>query len=183
MCQWLWIMVGYAELVVVNHGVLCWVSGCESVRLMLSQWLWIIVSYTEPVVGNHDVNAMPLGVNHVVLFWASRWESRCERFASRCESLWIMMSQWLWNIVSYTKPVVVNHCVLCWDECVGIMVCYAESVIVYHCVLCWAGCVWIMVCYADPVVGNHGVNATPVGVNHCELCRACDCESCVILCQ
>jgi hypothetical protein len=30
--------------VVVNHGVLCWTSGCESWCVMLSQWLWIMVT-------------------------------------------------------------------------------------------------------------------------------------------
>jgi hypothetical protein len=45
-------------------------------------------------------------------------------------------------------------------------------------------CVEIMVCYSEPVVGNHGVNAVPVGVNHCELCGASGCESLsVIMCQ
>ena len=40
MCQWLCIMVCYAESVVVNYAVLC---------------LCIMVSYTEPVVVNHGL--------------------------------------------------------------------------------------------------------------------------------
>ena len=48
-------MVCYAELVVVNHGVLCPASGCESWCVMLGQWLSIIVSYDEPVVVNHGM--------------------------------------------------------------------------------------------------------------------------------
>jgi hypothetical protein len=37
-CSGLWIMVYYAELVVVNHGLSYWTSGCESWFIMLSQW-------------------------------------------------------------------------------------------------------------------------------------------------
>jgi hypothetical protein len=48
-------MVCYSEPVVVNHGVLCWASGCESWCAMLNQWLCIMVCYAEPVVVNHGV--------------------------------------------------------------------------------------------------------------------------------
>jgi hypothetical protein len=54
LCQWFWIMLRYAEPVVVYHGVLCWASG-ESWCANLSQWLWIMVSYADPVVANHCV--------------------------------------------------------------------------------------------------------------------------------
>jgi hypothetical protein len=50
-------MVCYDEPVVVNHGVLCCASDCESWCVMLSQWSCIMVCYSEPVI-----------VNHVVLF-------------------------------------------------------------------------------------------------------------------
>ena len=127
--QWWWIMENYAQPVLVNHGV------------MLSQWLWIsvlcwtmcveiMVCYSEPVVGNHCVNAVPVVVNHCLLYCASR-----------CDSWWVLLSQWLWTIVSYAEAVVVKHCELCRDQCVGIMMCYAEPVGVNHCELCWAsGC-------------------------------------------
>jgi hypothetical protein len=59
-------LVCYAEPVVMNHGVLCWASDCESWCAMLSQWLCIILCYAEPVVVNHDV-----------LFCASGCESWC----------------------------------------------------------------------------------------------------------
>jgi hypothetical protein len=64
--QRLWIMVWYAEQVVVNHFEWWWASGCESWCVMLSQWLWIMVSYDEPVM-----------VNHGVLWWDSGCESWC----------------------------------------------------------------------------------------------------------
>jgi hypothetical protein len=48
-------MVCYAELVVVNHGVLYRASGCKSWCVLLNQWLGIIVCYAEPVVVNHGV--------------------------------------------------------------------------------------------------------------------------------
>jgi hypothetical protein len=41
-CQWLWITVCYAGPLVVNRGVLCWASGCDSWCAMLCKWLWII---------------------------------------------------------------------------------------------------------------------------------------------
>jgi hypothetical protein len=88
---------------VVNHGLSCrasgcesWLimltSGCESWWVMLSQWFWIMLFYDEPVV-----------VNHVVLCWASVCESWC-----------VILSQWLWIMVCYIKPVVVNPSVSCW---------------------------------------------------------------------
>ena len=39
LCWLLRIMVCYAEAVVVNHGVLSLTSGCESLYAMLSRWL------------------------------------------------------------------------------------------------------------------------------------------------
>jgi hypothetical protein len=46
--------VSYAEPVVVNHGVLCGASGCESWSVILSQWLFIMVCIAEQVIVNHD---------------------------------------------------------------------------------------------------------------------------------
>ena len=42
-------------------------------------------------------------MKYVLLFWASGFES-----------WWVMLSQWLWIMVCYSEPVVVNHGVLCW---------------------------------------------------------------------
>jgi hypothetical protein len=36
MSQWLWIMMCYAELVVIYHSVLFWANGCESWCVMLN---------------------------------------------------------------------------------------------------------------------------------------------------
>ena len=46
-------MVIYAETVVVNHGVFCCASGCESCCSILRERLWIMVRYAEPVVVDH----------------------------------------------------------------------------------------------------------------------------------
>jgi hypothetical protein len=79
-CKLLWIMVSYAEAVVVTHGEICWASGCQPRCALLSHWLWIIVSNAEPVVVNYCAlsraecvgimvcYAEPLVVNHGVLF-------------------------------------------------------------------------------------------------------------------
>ena len=45
-------MVCYAEPVVINHGVLCGATGCESWGAMMSQWWLIMVGHAEPVVVN-----------------------------------------------------------------------------------------------------------------------------------
>jgi hypothetical protein len=218
MCQWLWIMLCYAEPIVgnhelnvvpvdvnhvvlcctsavvlcwasrleswcepvsvgVNHGELCWSSGYESWCVMLYKWSWILERYAQPVV-----------VIHVVLYLANGCESCCASGYESCcamlnQSLEITnwtLCQWMWIMLCYAKSVVVNHCELCWASgCetlwamprywLWIIVRYAEPVVVNHCVLCWAGYVRIMVCYAEPVVGNHGVNAVPMGVNHCVM--------------
>jgi hypothetical protein len=65
----------YTEPVVVNHGVLCGASGCESWCFIRSHWLWIMVCYTEPVVVSHDVYC----------------------WASGCESWFVLLCQWLWH--------------------------------------------------------------------------------------
>ena len=145
--KWLWIMANYDVPVVVNHVVLCLANGCELWWVMLWQWLWIMLYYAEPVVGNHDVNAVTVCVNHIVLFWASRWESRCEHCASRCESWWAMLKQWLgitlrmlckwvWITMCYSVPIGVTHGELCWGSC-------CESCCVIMCQW-W----WFMLCYA-----------------------------------
>ena len=140
-CESLWVMlrqllciiVSSAQSAVVKHGVLCLTSDCDSWCFMLSQWLLFMVCYAEPVVVNHGVLCVFVVVIHVVLCWASEWKSRCECCGSGCESWWAMLSKWLWIIVRYAEPVVVNH-----DE------------------VCCASGLWIMVCYAVPVVVNHG---------------------------
>jgi hypothetical protein len=146
----------------VNHGMLWCASGCASCCAMLRKWLnmvsyadqvfvihgeicWgsvfllVMVSYAQPVVVNHGVLCSAIG----------------------CETLWVMVSQWLWMMECYAEPVVVKQCALCRAECVGIMVCYAEPVGVDHCEWCWAigfesWCVilckymWTMVRFAAP---------------------------------
>jgi hypothetical protein len=169
LCQWVWIMLCYSEQVVqnhevndmpvgVNHGELCWASGCESRCAILSQWLWIIVNYVEPVVVKHCELCWANGCvslcvivgwvcgNYGMLCWASRWESRGEHCACRCESWWDMLKQWLgitlrmlcklvW-IMCYYVPIGVTHGELCWGS-------GCESCCVIMCQ--W---LWIMLCYA-----------------------------------
>ena len=158
--KWLWTMLCFVEWVGVNHGVLCWASGCELCRVMLSQWLWlwIMLCYAEPgcyesqcamlsqwlqIIANY---AEQVVVNHVVLCWVGGCESWCFLcWASGCESWCVMMSQWLWIMDCHAVPKVVNHGELCWAS--G----------------CESWCVmlsqWLlsMVFYAEPVVVNHGV--------------------------
>jgi hypothetical protein len=156
----LWIMASYTEQVTMNHGLLYYASGCESwwVMLcqvceswcvMLSQWLWIMVIYAEPnscesccvILSRlcliYGVLCRAIGYKwyepvvgkYGVLCWPSDSESWC-----------VMLSKWLWVIVSYAEPVVVNHGVQCWASgcellCVMLnqwllfMVCYPEPVV------------------------------------------------------
>jgi hypothetical protein len=152
--------------VVVNHGVLYWVSGfelccamlvnnsglycasgCEFV--MLCQLLWVMVSYivprvcimvcnAEPVLWIMVCYVEPVVVNHVVLCCSSG-----------CESWWAIMSQWVLIMVCYCEAVVVNHGVLLWasgreswwgmmSQWFWIVVCYAKPMILNHVVLLWA---------------------------------------------
>ena len=131
---------------VVNHGVLCWDSSCESC-VMLSQWLWIMLCYAEPVGVIHCALCWAIGceswcaiqtrvvVNHRVVCWAEWLWIMCYNEAGGCEWCCAILSQWVWIIVwwlwimlCYTEPggcesccimlsrVVVNHCVLCWGS-------------------------------------------------------------------
>jgi hypothetical protein len=45
-------MAFYTKPVVVNHGVLCGASGCESWCVLLSQWLLIMMYIAEEVILN-----------------------------------------------------------------------------------------------------------------------------------
>jgi hypothetical protein len=144
--QWLWIIVKYAEPVVVKHCELYWASGCESYCVMLRR-----------MYGNHGV-----------LCCARRWGSRCERCANGCESCCAIMSQsleitmwtlcqWLWIMLCYSRqeqiawnyhvhavPVGVNHGEFCLDI-------WCES-----CCAILSKWLWIMAIHAVPVVVNHG---------------------------
>jgi hypothetical protein len=181
LCQWIWIVFCYPEQVDGNHCLLCW-TGCVGI-------MWC---YAEQLAENHGVNAVPVGwimvsyaksvvVNHVVLLCASR-----------CDSRWVFLNQWLWHIVSYAcvmlNRVCGNHGVFYWtsgwesrceccasgceswwsllNQCLWIMVRYAEPVVVNHGDVCWTSGLWIIVCYAVPVV-----------VKHCELYWASGCET------
>ena len=156
---------------------------------MLCQWLWIMFCYAVPVVGNHHVNTvpvdinpvlpdwarrlesrsvhMPVGVNHCELYWASGCESRVLCGANVSESLWIVLSYWFSNNVSYTEILVVNHCELCWASGYALL---------WGMLSQW---LWIVVMYADTVVVNHGVLwLASVCVKHVALFWANGWESC-----
>jgi hypothetical protein len=129
----MWIMVCYAEPVVMYLDVRCWASGCETWCVIPRQWLWIMVSYDKPVV-----------VNLGEVCWDSGCESRCYDesvvvnrgelcWAYGCESWCAMLSQWLWIKVSFAEPVILNHGVLCWAS--GYVSCMIHNhwrSIIYH---------------------------------------------------
>jgi hypothetical protein len=143
LCQRLWIVAWYCKPVVVNHGVLCWASGCESWCVLLSQWLLIMVCFTEPVntpwlittgsvnhtmihnhwlsIAHHD--SQPLARNTMPRF--TTFGSVCYTeavvvnhgvlyWSSGCESWCVFLSQWLWIMGYYTERVVVNHGGIYW---------------------------------------------------------------------
>jgi hypothetical protein len=202
LCQRLWIMACDIEPVVVNHGVLYRANNCESWWVLLCQWLLIMVCYAESVVVNCAVLCLwvmvsyteQVAVNHGLL---------C--YASGCESWCVMLSQWLWIMVSYAEPNSCESCCVILSRvclsygvlCRAIGYKWYESVVVNHGVLCWtSGCeswcgmltkwLWIMVCNAEQVVESFWVmlsqwlwvmvcNAEPVVVNHGVLCWASGC--------
>jgi hypothetical protein len=115
--QWMWMIDCHAVPKVVNHGDLCWASGCESWCVILSQWLWIMVWYARPssceswcimlskVVMNHDVVcwAQSLGI---MMYYAEAMVvyNGVLCWASGCESWFVILSQWLWIMVWYSEP-------------------------------------------------------------------------------
>jgi hypothetical protein len=157
--QWLWIMVCFTEPVVVNHGVYCWASNCESWWVLLWQWLLIMVCYAESVVVNYAVLCLwimvsyteQVAVNHGLLCYASGCESWWVMLCQGCESWCVMLSQWLWIMVCYAEP---NSC----ESCCVIL----SRLCLSYGVLCRAiGYKWY-----EPVVVNYGV-----------LCCTSGCES------
>jgi hypothetical protein len=134
--HWLWIILCYSEAVVVNHGELCWASGCESWCVILSQWLLIMFTMTH----NHsDQYITPWftttgSVWHTMIHnhWLSITRHNSQPLAQHYNP---------WLATCHTEPVVVNHGVIYWSEWLWVMVCNAETVIVNHGVLFWAiGC-------------------------------------------
>jgi hypothetical protein len=166
-----WFTTCYDELVVVYLGVLCWVRGCESSCVMLSQSLWIMVCYAEPVVVNHGEWWMSEWLSMIHNQWVSithhdsqplaqhstPWFTTTRSFITHHDSQplaqintpwftntgWAMMSQWLWIVLSYGEPVVMNNGVL-----------YLDSGCDSWCAML-RQLLWIMVCYSEPVVVNH----------------------------
>jgi hypothetical protein len=123
---------------VVNHGELCWAGAGESWCAKLRQWFYIMVSYAEPVVANHvgpcwasgcvsrspwlatNCSALPTMIpNHLHSITHHDSEPQAQHSKSwfaTTVSVWqcVILSQWLWVIVCYAEPVVVNHGELCW---------------------------------------------------------------------
>ena len=162
----------------MNHVVLFWVSGCESWWIML--WRLVVNHEVQPVCSAHWLGIMvfcvkPSGcelwcimLRKVVVNCATGMLSPmvgshgvvCR--PSGCESWFVMLSQWLWIMVNYAEPVVMNHGVLYWaSSCKSCWGSGSES----WCVWWDSGCdswivmlcqmLWIMFCYAEPVVVNH----------------------------
>jgi hypothetical protein len=167
-------MVSFTEPVVVNHGVYCWASNCESWWVLLCQLLWIMVCYAESVVVNYAVLCLWIMVSCTVQM-AVIHGLLC--YAIGCESWWVMRRQWLWIVCAMLNQTVVNHAVLFLADCVWVMVCYAEPLVIND----MSQWLWIMVFYAGPVDVNHGVQCwrsdceswcydEPVVVNHGLLC-------------
>jgi hypothetical protein len=121
--QLLWIKECYSESVVVNHVVLFWTSGCElccspwfittgSAYLIMvhNQWHRITHHDSETLAQNSPTWFTTTGsaviLSQWLLFGVLSW-------AIGCDSWWAMLSQWLWIIVFFSEPVVVNHGEIC----------------------------------------------------------------------
>ena len=114
--QWSWIMHSYSQPVVVNHGELHSASGWKSCCDMLSQtsgWESRRVMLRQCFM-NHAVQCLANICKSwqimlcpwlcIMLCWASRFESWCERYTRGCELWWAMLRQWLWITVCYAEP-------------------------------------------------------------------------------
>jgi hypothetical protein len=133
----------YAELVVLNHGVFCWGSACESwcvIRITqnesqtLAQHNTTCVTTTRTAYHNmihkhwfrikqHDSKPLAQHQWEWIICWASGSESWC-----------VFRMQCLWIMVCYSVPLVVNHDELC--RTIG-----SES-----CCVMVSQWLWIMVC-------------------------------------
>jgi hypothetical protein len=162
LCQWLWMMVCYAESVVVNYAVLC---------------LWIMVSYIEPVT-----------VNHGLLCYASGCESWWVMLCQGCESWCVMLSMWWWIMLCYTDPCGCESWCVMLSQSLWIMVCYTDPVVVNH--VCYTepnsceSCCFIL----SRLWLSYGVSCRTVGyewyVSGCELwCILLDQWSWVMVCN
>jgi hypothetical protein len=140
-------MVCNSEAVVFNHGLLYCAKDCELLCVILSQWLSIMVCYAEPVVVNHGVLCWAVGcesewiVTMIHNHWLSITHHDSQPLVQHSTPWLVILSQWLWIILWYIKPLVVDHGVLCWSIGSEYMLLYSEQVVVNHSVLCWAiGC-------------------------------------------
>jgi hypothetical protein len=116
-----------AEPVVVNNGELYWANVCESWWVMMSRWMRIMISIARHGLQPLDQHNTPwyritgssyLTMIHIPWLSISHQDSHPEHnvlcWARCCEYWWAMLSQWLWIMVSYAEPVILNHFVLCW---------------------------------------------------------------------
>jgi hypothetical protein len=180
-CETLWVML---SSVCRNHGVLCWASRCESLIVMLNQWLWIMVGYSVLVntpgftttgsaslniihtywhsvhivitndylsIAQQDSHPLAVFISQLAIIahhdsqrlsqhnsqwfitlaqYNTTWLSTSgSTWASRCESLIVMLNQWLWIMVGYSVLVGLNHGELCWARgwqscCIILSQCY-----------------------------------------------------------
>jgi hypothetical protein len=137
--QRLWIMTSYTKPVVVNHGVLCGASGCES-------WCAIIAHHdSQPLSQHYTLWLTPTGsakltMTHNHLLSTTHDDSQsitqdytpwftitCSGFHTMIYNHWfsithdnshplawcVMLSQRLWIMVWYDEPVAVNHGLSC----------------------------------------------------------------------
>jgi hypothetical protein len=108
--QWLWITVCYIDSLIVNHCEFCWASGCEP--LWDSHWISTNHHDSHPLSQHNSQWFITTGAvwyTLIVNIWFSITHHGSHLFAQNN-----MLSQWLWKIVSYAEPVVVNHGVFCW---------------------------------------------------------------------
>jgi hypothetical protein len=120
--QWVWIMVCNSEPVVVNHGLLCGASGCESWCVLLSQWLLIMMyiqhctlwltptgSAKHTMTQNHWLSTTHHDLQSIAQDYTP-W------FTINCSGLHTMIQNHLLRIthVSFAGPVGVSHGVQWW---------------------------------------------------------------------
>ena len=141
-------------------------------------------------MANHVV---PVVMNHAVLCWAIRWDSRIERCASGCDILYVLCliydqyncKYWIyvylyvvWHwLIKKCNWIDIESCCAMLSQSLWITVFYAEPVVVNHCELCWTSGCESLCAMLSRVCGNHSVLCWASGwESRCECC-ASGCES------
>jgi hypothetical protein len=191
--QWLWIMVCYAEPVVVNHGVLDWASGCESWCAMLGQWLLIILlsithHQSQPLAQHYTPWLKTTGPakctiihNHWLISFianCSAWHTITQTQSAQYKTTWFTTVRFSIAHMIHNHWVSITHHdsqPLAQHYRTWLTATRSDFESRWALLYLW---LLIMVCIAEQVIMNHGEFTVSMAVNDGVLCWVSGCELC-----